>query len=186
MPDPVQIIVPVKGLTDGKSRLADVLAPDERAALNRYLAERTLRTVRECFPDDMLTVVSPDPEMRTPANEGGAHFVLQSGTGLNAGLAEAASALPPGRTIIVAADLPDLSAADLALLADIRGIGIAPDESGNGTNALSLPTPRAIAFQFGPNSFTAHKTAADATGLPVDIFHRPGLAFDLDTKDNLS
>jgi 2-phospho-L-lactate guanylyltransferase len=38
-------IVPVKPLRRGKSRLADVLTPDERADLNRRLLTHTLDTL---------------------------------------------------------------------------------------------------------------------------------------------
>ena len=56
---PTWIVVPVRSLTDGKRRLAPVLAPDERAALVRRLFLRTLEAATAVGPP--VLVVSPDP-----------------------------------------------------------------------------------------------------------------------------
>jgi len=184
--EPVNIVVPIKGLREGKTRLAGALSSDERHSLNSYLAERTLAVIRDALPDAVRWAVSPDPEIGDLARRFGAKFFAQSGHGLNAGLAEVCTGLETTRTVYVAADLPDLSVDDIVLLSVSDVIAIAPDESGRGTNALSLPVPRAIDFQFGPDSFARHKETAAAAGHPIGILRRPGLAFDLDTKDDLA
>ena len=186
MAERLNIVVPVKGLRDGKSRLSGVLAGDERVELNRFLAMRTLDLIETVFPDSDRWVVSPDPAIRKIARRSGAGFIPQSGAGLNEGLAEAAAAVAPVRTVYVSADLPELSAEDIVELANVPGIAIAPDERASGTNALSLPLPSSIGFDFGPGSLSVHVENAAATGLAVEILKRPGLLFDLDTKDDLS
>ena len=186
MAERLNIVVPVKGLHDGKSRLSGVLADDERVELNRFLVERTLGLIETVFPNSHRWVVSPDPKIRKIAKWSGTGFVPQAGAGLNEGLAEAAAAVAPVRTVYVAADLPELSAEDIVELAHVPGIAIAPDERASGTNALSLPLPDSIGFGFGPGSLSVHKENAAATGLMVEIVKRPGLQFDLDTKDDLS
>ena len=186
MAERLNIVVPVKGLRDGKSRLSGVLAGDERVELNRFLAMRTLDLIETAFPDSDRWVVSPDPAIRKIARRSGAGFIPQSGAGLNEGLAEAAAAVAPVRTVYVSADLPELSAEDIVELAHVPGIAIAPDERASGTNALSLPLPHSIEFGFGSGSLSVHKENATATGLVVEIVRRPGLLFDLDTKDDLS
>ena len=92
MAERLNIVVPVKGLRDGKSRLSGVLAGDERVELNRFLAMRTLDLIETAFPDSDRWVVSPDPAIRKIARRSGAGFIPQSGAGLNEGLAEAAAA----------------------------------------------------------------------------------------------
>ena len=186
MAERLNIVVPVKGLRAGKSRLSGVLAGDEREELNRFLAMRTLDLIETVFPDSDRWVVSPDPAIRKIARRSGTGFIPQSGAGLNEGLAEAAASVAPVRTVYVAADLPELSAEDIVELAHVPGIAIAPDERASGTNALSLPLPDSIGFGFGPGSLSVHKENAAATGLVVEIVKRPGLLFDLDTKDDLS
>ena len=187
MTDPVNIVIPVKGFRDGKSRLAGALTQADRCQLNRYLAERTLKTVlAAAVPDARILVISPDGAVEAAAERHGAEYLQQTGTGLNEALSDAAARLPAVRTIYVAADLPDLTAEDVSDLAGLGGIVICPDEAGRGTNILSLPAPATIPFRFGPGSFAAHRMAADETGLPVEIVRRPGTMFDLDKKADLS
>ncbi len=61
---------------------------------------------------------------------------------------------------------------------------IAPDASGQATNALVLAPPDPDFFRFGPSSFAAHHDAAAARGVQFEIVRRPGLAFDLDTPED--
>tara|TARA_Y100001970_G_scaffold293874_2_gene444144 strand:- start:5602 stop:6180 length:579 start_codon:yes stop_codon:yes gene_type:complete len=184
--DPLNIIVPIKGLRTGKSRLAEVLKVDQRVSLNRYLATRTLNLIAIAFPDACVTIVTMDSSLNQLAGLYGASLIKQVSTGLNAGLSEATAALSPSRTVIVAADLPDLNVEDLEQLVLVKEIGIAPDERGNGTNALSLPTPKTIEFQFGYSSCDSHTLEAAKMGYGVEFIRRSGLAFDLDTKEDLS
>jgi 2-phospho-L-lactate guanylyltransferase len=183
---PLNIIIPVKGFRDGKSRLAETLTVDERISLNGYLAARTLKVATSAFPNARMTVVSPDPSLKKLARSHDVSLIEQKRAGLNAGLAEAAAALPRVRTVIIASDLPDLTEKDMEHLVSVTGIGIAPDESGHGTNALSLPNPHSISFKFGRRSCGAHSAEAQKTRFSIEFVRRSGLAFDLDAKDDLS
>ena len=116
--------------------------------------------------------------------------------GLNAGLDQArgdAQADGIETLVVLHGDLPNLSAEDvLALLAGLgavaagRGVAIAPDRTGAGTNGLGLRPPGAIAFRFGTGSFAAHLSEAEAAGAALSVVERPGLAFDLDTPEDLA
>ena len=64
-------------------------------------------------------------------------------------------------------------------------MAIAPDRTGSGTNGLALRPPEIIGFHFGAGSREAHETAARAAGVAAVIVDRPGLAFDLDTPEDL-
>jgi len=112
---------------------------------------------------------------------------------LNAGLDQArAAAVAEGveTLVVLHGDLPELDVPDVqALIAAVPpegGVAIAPDRGGSGTNGLALRPPPAIPFEFGTNSFSAHREAARNAGVPLAIVRRPGLAFDLDTPDDLS
>ena len=186
MAELLNIVVPIKGLRDGKSRLAGALSDDERVSLNTFLSERTLSCIEQAQPAAARWVVSPDRGIGALCRRFGFEFFAQTGDGLNAGLSEISRALTTARTLYIAADLPSLETGDIDRLARATGIVIAPDEKEQGTNALSLPAPDTIAFQFGTDSFNAHKKAAAFTGFPIDIARLPGLMFDIDTKDDLS
>ena len=186
MANPINALTPVKGLRDGKSRLSDVLEIGDRISLNTFLTSRTIQILKSAFSEGEVVVISPDADVQLLAIKYGAKFVQQENDGLNAGLTKLAAQLPSVRTVVVAADLPNLTIEDLLSMRVDSGIAIAPDESGLGTNALSLPSPTAIRFQYGYGSFNAHCTEARTKRYPLTTICRPGLAFDLDTKDDLT
>jgi len=187
----VRIIVPHRGLSAAKTRLAPVLDREERVALARTLLAGVLRVARQAAGD--VVIISPAAQLEPIAAEAGARLVVQRGMGLNAGLDQArAEALAEGVELLAVlhGDLPNLSPDDvLALLAAVdgdRGVAIAPDRKGTGTNGLALRPPGVIGFRFGDDSFAAHRAEAMAAALEPLVVRRPGLAFDLDTPEDLA
>ena len=187
----VRIIVPHRGLAAAKTRLAPVLDDGEREALARRLLEQVLRAAHEACGD--VVVISPSEALASLVGAAGARLVVQRGMGLNAGLEQARDeALADGvaTLLILHGDLPNLGTGDVdALLGALpasRGVAIAPDRAGTGTNGLALRPPDAIGFRFGAGSLLAHREEAERVGVPFVEVHRPGLAFDLDTPADLA
>jgi 2-phospho-L-lactate guanylyltransferase len=187
----VRIIVPHRGLDVAKTRLAPVLDPAAREQLARALLVRVLKVAREACDD--VVVISPSVALRALVLEAGARLSAQRGMGLNAGLEQARSeAVIEGieALVVLHGDLPNLAVADVMALADAvplpAGVVIAPDRAGTGTNGLVQRPAAAIPFRFGAGSCAAHLDAATAVGLPVTLVQRPGLAFDLDTPEDLA
>jgi 2-phospho-L-lactate guanylyltransferase len=187
----VRIIVPHRGLAAAKTRLAPVLDDDEREALAGRLLEQVLRVAHEACGD--VVVITPSEALAPLVSAAGARLVVQRGLGLNAGLEQARDeAIAEGVTALVVlhGDLPNLGADDVASLLEAlpegRGVAIALDKAGSGTNGLALRPPDAIAFKFGIGSFAAHLAEAAGAGVAVSEVHRPGLAFDLDTPADLA
>jgi 2-phospho-L-lactate guanylyltransferase len=138
-------------------------------------------------------VISPSAELEPIVAEAGARLAVQRGMGLNAGLdqaREAAVAEGVERLLVLHGDLPNLAAEDVLALMDAAGglpsVAIAPDRLGTGTNGLALSPPGAIGFRFGTGSLAAHRTEAEAAGMEPAMVMRPGLAFDLDTPEDLA
>ena len=187
----VRIIVPHRGLAAAKTRLAPVLDDGEREALARRLLAQVLGVAHEACGD--VVVITPSEALEPQVTAAGARLVVQRGMGLNAGLEQARrEAIAEGVTtlVILHGDLPNLGPDDVAALLDAlpaaRGVAIAPDRAGTGTNGLALRPPDAIDLRFGQGSFEAHVAAADGAGVPLAEVHRPGLAFDLDTPADLA
>jgi 2-phospho-L-lactate guanylyltransferase len=92
--------------------------------------------------------------------------------------------------MVVPADLPLLTGKDIAWLRKKAGrpplVAIAPDRSGQGTNALCIAPPGRIRFSFGRNSFQRHIRAARMAGGKAKILRRRALAQDLDRPEDLS
>jgi len=186
-----RIIVPHRGLEAAKTRLAAVLDDAERVELARKLLARVLSVVREACSD--VVVITPAASLGPIVAAAGARLIVQRGMGLNRGLDQARDeALADGieTLCILHGDLPNLTVDDVrALIAAVpepSGVAIAPDRAGSGTNGLAMRPLGAIGFAFGAGSFAAHRSAAEAAGLPVAIVERPGLAFDLDTPADLA
>ena len=192
MPGSTRIIVPHRGLEAAKTRLATSLTPDERRDLARQLLERVLRVACEVCDD--VVVISPSRELAGIVEPIGARLVVQRGMGLNEGLEQARfDALydDVGTLVVLHGDLPNLHPADVeALIASLPasgpGVAVAPDRGGTGTNALVLRPPGVIGFRFGAGSFAAHLEEVDRARVPLVAVSRGGLAFDLDTPQDLA
>ncbi len=184
-----RIIVPHRGLAASKTRLAPVLDDADREALAERLLRRVLSVVVQVAP---VVVITPAAELGPLVAASGASLEVQRGLGLNAGLEQArAQAIADGveTLAVLHGDLPNLEPDDVRALLDavpLRGVAIAPDVRGRGTNALGLRPVDAIAFCFGVGSFGAHRAAARRAGLTLVVVDRSGLAFDLDTPADLA
>lgn len=187
-----RIIVPHRGLEAAKTRLAPSLSPADREVLARQLLERVLSVARDANGD--VVVITPSRELASVVELTGARVIVQRGMGLNEGLEQArfdALADEVGTLVILHGDLPNLRASDVealvaALPRDMPGVAIAPDRAGTGTNGLVLRPPGVMNFRFGPGSFAAHLAEAERAEVPVVAVNRAGLAFDLDTPEDLA
>lgn len=186
------LIVPVKPFAEAKSRLAQILTPDERADLMRRLLKGVLHAVQTSGLFAGMLVVSRDAEVREVAEAYGARPVPEHGNDLNSALEEARRLLPPeaDALLVLPADLPDVSAGGLidfvqhtGLRADRPLVAIAPSVTG-GTNALLLNPPNVIAFAFGVEdgveSSDRHARLAIEQGARLVTIHSRALAFDVD------
>lgn len=185
------LVAPVKPLGQGKRRLAPVLTPAARAALVQRLLDHVLTTARASPLLAGMIVVSRDPTVLQLAADLGAHALVERGAGLNHSLDQArAAALGFGATglLVLPADLPLLSPADLDTLCDLALAGaqvvIAPSRDG-GTNGLLLTPPDCIPFAFGRHSAARHRRLARAAGLTCAVYHSDTLAVDIDRPEDL-
>jgi len=188
-----RIIVPHRGLEAAKTRLAPSLSPEERIMLVSQLLQRVLKVTREMCDD--VVVISPSRALAEIVEPSGARLVVQRGMGLNEGLEQArfdALVEDVGTLIVLHGDLPNLRASDVSVLAaalpdgDAAAVAIAPDRAGTGTNGLALRPPGVIRFRFGVGSFAAHLEEVQLAGVPLVAVNRAGLAFDLDTPEDLT
>ena len=190
----VWAIVPVKPLFLGKSRLAEVLTPDERADLNRRLLAHTLDTLSAVSEIESVLVVSRDPAALALARGYGARTVQESGTPqLNVALAKAtvvAQNFATQGVLVVPADLPLLTPEDVRLMleraVDPPVVVVAPDRHRRGTNALFVCPTGLIEYEFGRNSFQRHCDLALKAGARLEICELSSLALDMDLPEDLA
>jgi 2-phospho-L-lactate/phosphoenolpyruvate guanylyltransferase len=152
---------------------------EERQRLSQELFEHVVRVLQQA---PTLREVALLSDMRLNRWQG--PFIRDEGRGLNAELNALVESQRPTRLLVIHADLPLVSADDIAALIMGDGVActIAPDRHGTGTNALALVEPSGFDFAFGPNSFTRHCAAAEGKARVVT---RLGLGLDIDTAADL-
>jgi len=176
------VLIPLKRLDDAKSRLAEVLDGEERAALMLELL-RGVVAAAEAADVGPITLVSAEPVELDLAR------FDDRGLAWNDALAAAMREVATEPiAAVVSADLPRASADDIRALIEAtpdRGLAIARALDG-GTNAVSMRPVGAVTTHFGePQSAAVHAQATAAIGLAARIIDVPGLAFDVDTPADL-
>lgn len=192
-------IVPVGALDGAKSRLGEVLDPEERRDLVLRMLSRTVVAAREAASTAEVILVSPDREVLALAESLGARTVAQRGHGLNDGIREGRDvARRRGATAIVVLpiDLVRITPQAIDDLVAAAGgppgdgprdrplVALVADRHGRGTNALLLAPPDAIEPRFGGDSRAAHAACAAESGADYRELDGP-LALDVDTPDDL-
>lgn len=184
----IAAVIPVKRLSDAKSRLSPRLSADERAGLVTALLRRTIRVLRAVDEVERIGVATEERELVASLSE--VEWLPDMG-GLNSSLDYAAGwamDLKARSVLIVPCDLPTLEPGDIrALLGAGSGeqsVVVAATQDG-GTAALLLTPPRVIAPLFGPDSFARHLRAAQRAGIATYTVARAGFSRELDTVDDL-
>ncbi len=184
------VVMAVRPVDEGKSRLAGHLNIEERKVLNIKMFRYVFDVARDVVPTSNVVVISRSDALLDEARAAGAHGAVETGRDLNAALTEA-SHVAAGRgatsLLTLSSDLPFLMADDVrAMLAAAGDVVIATDRAGIGTNALLIRKPFAMPYRYGGESLAAHKAAAAEAGLAVTVIERPGLARDIDTPEDLA
>lgn len=189
----VWLVVPMKSLLEGKSRLAPALDHARRHALLERLLQHTLEQAAQ-FPGlERTLLVSACSEARARATGVGAQVLEERAcVGLNGALRQAQLALRrlgAAHMLAVPCDLPLLAAEDLRRLAQAgsaHSVGIAPDRARQGTNGLCLEASLEFTFSFGPGSFLRHLEHVRQLRMQCVPVESAGLAFDVDLPEDLA
>lgn len=189
----VWALVPVKAPADGKTRLASVLSPPERVALQEAMLTDLLSGLRTAERLSGIAVMSPDPDVAGIAKAFGAAVVQQDASvdGLNAPVATGVRALAARGASTVAVLPGDLPLADghelddaIAMTEDGETTVVVPDRWESGTNALIVPVSAVPVFSYGVGSFERHVRAAlTRRVVPLRL---PSFALDIDLPEDLA
>jgi 2-phospho-L-lactate/phosphoenolpyruvate guanylyltransferase len=194
MSERVAAIVPVKRLDRALMRLAGVLDTAARRELQEAMLADVLEACRSCDRLAGTIVVTSDPDAARIAHGYAARVIADHAPprGIDAavslGLA-AATGDAVDAAVVLFADLPLLSAADLEALLDAEPRGpvtIAVSRDRTGTNALVLRPPSVMPPALGPGSLARHERRAAELGITMRAIDLPGLTIDVDTPDDLS
>lgn len=174
-------LIPVKAFRAAKARLSPELSESDRERLARWMATRVVGAVRPmpCF------VACDDETVADWADALGVGVLWGPGLGLNGAIDVGVSTLAgkgAEHVLIAHGDiarpdrLPSVPVADTVVLV--------PDRRRDGTNVLSRPTALELPASYGGGSFSAHLSAALASGARVQVRSDPHLSIDIDTIDD--
>jgi 2-phospho-L-lactate guanylyltransferase len=187
-------ILPVKRFELAKSRLAQALAPPQRAQLAEAMVADVLDALLAApFLDGVAVVTNEEPVARAAESSGAIVLGDPGESGQSAAALvgiEYARADGYERVVLVPGDCPALDGETLRALLEAAGeppsVTIVADRHGSGTNALVLAPPDVIEPGFGPESFERHRRRTLEAGAGWRVADLPALALDADTPDDLA
>lgn len=184
----ITAILPLKALDRSKQRLAARLDATERRALMGRLFTRVAEVCLATPGIDDVRAVVGDGAGGALAASLGIAWTREPRPDLNAAIAHATGLVDSAASLVVVADLPELTVADLravvAASGTTPGVVVAPTRDG-GTGALLRRPADAVAPAFGPGSAAAHLDAGRRAGLRTALVASAGLAADLDRPADL-
>lgn len=183
------VLIPVKSLTTGKSRLSKKLTGSQREQLILLLFRHVVTTLKKTKNELLIFVVSNDPTIIATAKTLHINHIYEKQPGHNTALTNAATEINPTYPLLtISADLPFITEEDVTKLISLLGktdaVVVASKEK-TGTNALLLKKPLLIPYLFGKNSFSKFIAALDKKNLTHKTFYTDTLAFDIDTVEDL-
>ena len=192
------ILIPMRSLNDGKTRLSNLLSPNSRAKLIKLLFTQLLeklKTLKVEFPlifSDVL-VITPCNEVEKICNEFDIIILKEQNlNGLNSALGKGLSWSSENfydSSLIIPGDIIDPDTKDIKKILEMgktsRESMIICPSTDFGTNALFLTLPTKMDLQFGPNSFFEHQKEASKQSIETIIVPLDSLKDDLDTGKDL-
>lgn len=188
------IIIPVKSVLTGKSRLASFLTKQQRYSFNRFLLKHTIQVASSINQTRVLVISSCNTTLEIAKYYGANILKEQRPHNLNSALMQATHyvSLKNGESIcIIPCDLPYITKIDIAYIIAKNSLNskmiIAPDQSGQGTSLIYLNQFEKFNFKFDQvngKSFIPHKMEALQTDREIIILKNHNLSFDIDTPSD--
>jgi 2-phospho-L-lactate guanylyltransferase len=184
------VLLPVKDFKNSKQRLIPALDADGRAGLARAMLKDVLTALSRARVPERVVVFTAAEEVMEMARPFGFEVIHErSVDGHSAAVNHMVEDLSEtsSRILSVAADLPRLtpSEIDFVLHASSEPITLIPSRDWTGTNGVVFIPPARITMEYGEGSFRRHLSKAAAAGLASDVMDLPGIAFDIDTPEDL-
>ena len=192
------ILIPMRSLKEGKTRLSNLLSPNKREKLIKLLFTqllRKLKTLKDQFPliFSDIVVITPCKEVEKISMD--FHVLVlkeQNLNGLNSAVNRGicwSSEKRYDSSLILPGDIIDPETEDIKKILDMgrksRNSMVICPSTDFGTNALYLSLPTRLNFKFGPNSFFEHQKEAKKISIRSIIAPVDSLKDDLDTGKDL-
>jgi len=184
------VLLPVKDFRESKQRLVPALDANARAQLAQAMLRDVLSVLARARAPQRVVVFTAADEVMEMARPFGFNIAFEKSVdGHSAAVNQMVEELSAtsSRILSIAADLPRLvpSEIDFAFNAASEPITFIPSRDWTGTNGVLFIPPARIAMEYGQGSFRRHLSKATAAGIRSDVMDLPGIAFDIDTPEDL-
>ena len=184
------VLLPVKDFRESKQRLVPALDAKARAKLAQAMLRDVLSGLARARTPQRVVVFTAADEVMEMARPFGFNIAFEKSVdGHSAAVNQMVEELSAtsSRILSIAADLPRLvpSEIDFAFNAASEPITFIPSRDWTGTNGVLFIPPARIAMEYGQGSFRRHLSKASAAGIRSDVMDLPGIAFDIDTPEDL-
>jgi len=184
------VLLPVKDFRESKQRLVPALDANSRAKLAQAMLRDVLSVLARARAPQRVVVFTAADEVMQMARPFGFNIAFEKSVdGHSAAVNQMVEELSAtsSRILSIAADLPRLvpSEIDFAFNVASEPITFIPSRDWTGTNGVLFIPPARIAMEYGEGSFRRHLSKATAAGIRSDVMDLPGIAFDIDTPEDL-
>lgn len=179
------VVIPLRA---GKSRLVEALPLPRITALRNAMFADVVAALRTAGMQRLL-VAAGDEASASVARGLQVPFRLDPPTANGLDDVVAAAEATTGRgegLLVVQADLPALTAADVDALVAAPGEVVLVPTSDGGTGALLRRPANVIATAYGPESAARHAARALDRGILPNVLDLPGFELDVDTPEDLT
>jgi 2-phospho-L-lactate guanylyltransferase len=185
------VLLPVKPFKDAKQRLSPALDAETRAGLARAMLSDVLHVLARARSPQRVVVFTAADEVVEMVQPFKFQIVAEKSVdGHSAAVNRMVEELSgtSSHILSIASDLPRLlpSEVDFVLGAASDPITLIPSRDWTGTNGVVFIPPAKIAMEYGAGSFRRHVSKVSASGHSADVMNLPGIAFDLDTPEDLA
>ena len=185
-------LVPIKCFTRGKSRLEEMLSPEERGELVKTCCDNVVSSLLRSGLFAGVLISTDALGVRDWAVRYGVEVLLEEpGDSLAQVLQSGLRHIEKrggDSGLMVMGDLPFLEVEELRRVVGALehcDVVIAPDRRGSGTNLLGFRSLEKTPIHLGePGSFQAHRRSMERAGLSYDVVKFKGTGFDLDLPED--
>ena len=186
----IAILIPVKELSEGKSRLSSILSVDKRQLLVMGILKRVIIASNASIANKVIVVGGGD-KIKTQTEDMSAIWVNSQGYDLNSDFLKALNQLEQDgfSAAYLPADLPEISKEDINTILNFSAteeiFTFVPSSSDGGTNAMVIPKGLGFKPLLGKDSFNKHIDWVTKKGYKYKISKPKTLLRDLDTEEYL-
>ena len=184
------ILIPVKELSEGKSRLSSILSVEQRQLLVMGILKRVIMASNASIASKVIVIGGGD-KIKKQTEDMSAIWVNSQGCDLNSDFLKALTKLEQDGFSVayLPADLPEISKEDINAILNFSGeegiFTFVPSSSDGGTNAMLIPKGLGFKPLLGKDSFNKHIDWVKKSNYQYNIFKPKTLLRDLDTEDDL-